>query len=186
MKKLYEEADVQAVADAIREKNGLMDTYTISQMAAAISAIETGGGGLPYGWATGEFTPEEDTAGTTSENYGIEITHGLGKIPNYVFIYSTSPEMNNSFLRATMLVSFGEYFEETCPEPYCYCPEYEYSRGIRNNPTSTAGMSIVNTTVGYGADGGTNRQTFFLPKTSIAYPYAGGVTYKWIAIRTEE
>ena len=46
-KKLYEESDVQAIANAIRTKNGLTDTYTISQMAAAISAIETGGGGLP-------------------------------------------------------------------------------------------------------------------------------------------
>ena len=45
-KKLYEESDVQAIANAIRTKNGLTDTYTISQMAAAISAIETGGGGL--------------------------------------------------------------------------------------------------------------------------------------------
>lgn len=44
-KKLYEESDVQAIANAIRTKNGLTDTYTISQMAAAISAIETGGGG---------------------------------------------------------------------------------------------------------------------------------------------
>lgn len=38
-KKLYEEASVQAIADAIRAKNGEMTTYKIGEMAAAITAI---------------------------------------------------------------------------------------------------------------------------------------------------
>ena len=38
-KKLYEEASVQAIANAIREKNGEASTYKIGEMAAAISAI---------------------------------------------------------------------------------------------------------------------------------------------------
>lgn len=38
-KKLYEEASVQAIANAIREKNGEMTTYKIGDMAAAIAAI---------------------------------------------------------------------------------------------------------------------------------------------------
>lgn len=42
-KKLYEEASVQAIANAIREKNGEASTYKIGEMAAAIAAI-TGGG----------------------------------------------------------------------------------------------------------------------------------------------
>ena len=41
--KLYEESNIQAIADAIRGKNGLSDTYKTSEMAAAISAIEIGG-----------------------------------------------------------------------------------------------------------------------------------------------
>ncbi len=39
MKKLYEETDIQAVADAIREKNGSTDTYKVSEMAQAIRDI---------------------------------------------------------------------------------------------------------------------------------------------------
>ena len=39
MKKLYEEAAVQDIADAIREKTGGTETYKISEMAAAIEAI---------------------------------------------------------------------------------------------------------------------------------------------------
>ena len=38
-KKLYEEASVQAIANAIRAKNGEMTTYKIGEMAAAIAAI---------------------------------------------------------------------------------------------------------------------------------------------------
>lgn len=44
-KKLYEESSVQAIADAIRAKNGSTDTYKIAEMPTAISAIQTGGGG---------------------------------------------------------------------------------------------------------------------------------------------
>ena len=41
--KLYEESNIQAIADAIRTKNGLTNTYKTSEMAAAITAIQTGG-----------------------------------------------------------------------------------------------------------------------------------------------
>ena len=41
-KKLYEESNIQAIADAIRSKNGTTDTYKVSEMAGAIGAIEAG------------------------------------------------------------------------------------------------------------------------------------------------
>lgn len=41
--KLYEESDIQAIATAIRGKNGSSDTYKVSQMATAIANIPTGG-----------------------------------------------------------------------------------------------------------------------------------------------
>ncbi len=41
MIKLYEESNIQAIADAIRAKNGSADTYKTSEMAVAISAIES-------------------------------------------------------------------------------------------------------------------------------------------------
>ena len=39
---LVNESNLQNIANAIRSKNGLSDTYTPSQMAGAISAISTG------------------------------------------------------------------------------------------------------------------------------------------------
>ena len=43
--KLYEESDVQAIANAIRTKNGLSSVYKIADMPAAILAIEGGDDG---------------------------------------------------------------------------------------------------------------------------------------------
>lgn len=42
MKKLYEEASVQDIADAIREKTGGAETYKIAQMGDAVRGITTG------------------------------------------------------------------------------------------------------------------------------------------------
>ena len=38
--KLYEETDIQNIANAIRVKNGLTDTYKVSEMASAIENLE--------------------------------------------------------------------------------------------------------------------------------------------------
>ncbi len=63
-KKLYEESSVQAIANAIRAKNGETTTYKLGEMAAAIQAIATGGSGESWTdsytvFATGTFTPAE-------------------------------------------------------------------------------------------------------------------------------
>lgn len=50
--KLYEENDIQAIANAIRGKNGSTDTYMVSEMATAINDIPSGGN-------LEDFIPEE-------------------------------------------------------------------------------------------------------------------------------
>ena len=45
MNKLYEETSIQDIADAIREKNGSTQTYTVSEMGDAIRAVT--GGSVP-------------------------------------------------------------------------------------------------------------------------------------------
>ncbi len=40
-KKLYEETNISDIADAIREKNGTQNTYTVAQMPSAVRAIHT-------------------------------------------------------------------------------------------------------------------------------------------------
>lgn len=57
--KLYNETDIEAIADAIRAKNGSSDTYKVSEMADAIDDIPTGGGSVDYtdqDWPAGAIT----------------------------------------------------------------------------------------------------------------------------------
>ena len=42
MNKLYEETDIQNIANAIREKTKSTDTFKVSEMADAISEIKSG------------------------------------------------------------------------------------------------------------------------------------------------
>ena len=48
-KVLVNETSLTAIGNAIRDKNGKSDKYKPSEMAAAIGAIETGGGDIPSG-----------------------------------------------------------------------------------------------------------------------------------------
>lgn len=73
-KKLYEENSIKAIADAIRGKNGSTDTYKLSAMAAAITAIETGGGDQPQ-LNTPTISITEDTLTITpNKNNGNFVT----------------------------------------------------------------------------------------------------------------
>jgi len=44
VKKLYEESNIQAIANAIRQKSGSSETMLVSEMASAIENIPSGGG----------------------------------------------------------------------------------------------------------------------------------------------
>ena len=156
-KTLYEESDVQAIANAIRTKNGLTDTYTISQMAAAISAIEAGGGGLPEGMATGTFqcTP----ANMTKE---VSIEHGLGAVPRYViaFIDSGYATQNADVLFALT------YNNSSCP----------VSKSIAYSGDGSP--SVVDFVGIKTADTSTNA---YLPASNSAWFFFTR-TYRWIAV----
>lgn len=69
-KKLYEEASVQAIADAIRGKNGQSTTYKIADMAQAITDIPSGGG-APSFW-TGGLNPQLVDTITMEYNLGAD------------------------------------------------------------------------------------------------------------------
>ena len=69
-KKLYEENSIKAIADAIRGKNGSTDTYKLAEMAAAITAIETGGGAQPQLNAPTISITEDTLTITPNKNNG--------------------------------------------------------------------------------------------------------------------
>lgn len=73
--KLYEESSVQAIADAIRAKNGTTTTYKIGEMAAAIGGLETGG------------KIYVETVTFTSQKKQYTINHNLGEKPNFFMAF---------------------------------------------------------------------------------------------------
>lgn len=72
-KKLYEEASVQAIANAIRGKNGQSTTYKIADMAQAITDIPSGGG-TPSFW-TGGLNPQHIQTVTMTHNLSADTSY---------------------------------------------------------------------------------------------------------------
>lgn len=87
--KLYEETHIQAIADAIREKDGSTDTMLVSEMAEKISAISGGGG---------------DAGGLDALIDGsiTEVTSDVNEVSDYAFAYKNNLK-NANFPNATTL-----------------------------------------------------------------------------------
>lgn len=155
-KKLYEENSIKAIADAIRGKNGSTDTYKLSAMAAAITAIETGGS-LPSGMAMGTF---QCTPATMAKEVSIE--HGLGAIPRCVIAFVDSGDMTQS---GTVLFALS-YNDTKCP----------VSKSITWKASGTP--EIVDFASEKTADTAANA---YLPASASAWFFLTN-TYRWIAI----
>lgn len=74
-----EDTTLTAIADAIREKGGTSDPILTEGMAAAIAAIEAGGG-----CAIGTIIPADTSIDA------LEIDHNLGAIPEFVMLCASS------------------------------------------------------------------------------------------------
>ena len=151
-------------------------------MTALIKALSVGGGGdpvpvpaLPEGWDTGEFTFEEDLLGDENEE-GIFIPHGLGKIPNFVFIWVEEPiDIGRNQWRAIVKYNLGEEADGETGE-------------ITPINFDAVGMRMSNSThsaVRISPDWLDRPDAFYLPYYTATY-YKAGYTYRWLAVRFEE
>lgn len=108
-KKLYEENSIKAIADAIRGKNGSTDTYKLVEMAAAITAIETGGGAQPQLNAptisitndTLTITPNKNN-GNFVTGYNVYVNPGTGYV-----LFGTTTTLTNDLTQYS--VPPGDY-----------------------------------------------------------------------------
>lgn len=81
--KLYEESSVQAIADAIRAKNGSADTYTIGQMATAVTNLTSGGVRtcrVVVGTSTAEWTEADCDYLCDGTNDEVEIQAAIDEV----------------------------------------------------------------------------------------------------------
>lgn len=83
-KKLYEESDIQGIADAIREKNKTTNTYKVREMANAIIDIECGTPNLQSksvtytSNGTATITPDSRYDGLSSVDVTANVASGGG------------------------------------------------------------------------------------------------------------
>lgn len=106
-KKLYEESNIQAIAEAIREKNGSTVTYKTSEMPLAIQAMETGiDTTLESGGAT-EIDMAEDTKAYVN---GELVTGTVDTITGNLNVYAT----NITHTDGAIYLVAGHPFSDPC------------------------------------------------------------------------
>lgn len=161
------DAGLVRIADAIREKGGVSDKLAFPDaMAAAIVAIETGGG-LPSGLsavATGTFT-------LSSNAYVKSIEHGLGVVPNFVAVW-VEGDFDTSNNKSALIASFG------------------YKGNITIDSTDNDSFFIDCSTnasgaiLGVGTGCPSPQTAAFFTKATVVVGGAGtmksGLTYRWI------
>lgn len=183
--KLYEETDIQNIADAIRAKNNSTDTYKVADMPEAIRNIPSEGGIVPGGTlditqngkyditsyanvnvnvkgeSSGSDLPSNIRTGTfTLEENTQEsqvITHNAGVVPSGVFVLID--EMANPNAVATKTIGGMKIGRNEA---------IVFSN--TGNVTYGAVTSISDIT----------ETTFTIsPRNASSYPFAAGFTYRW-------
>ena len=114
--KLYDEASIQAIANAIRTKNGASDLYTVSQMPSAIDDIPTGGTDQTlefYTWLTLNDGAQVYVPGTITQDYSYYLVANnkqavVGGGHSFLISDSSTPTGQVSFRVEALTLKFGD------------------------------------------------------------------------------
>ena len=167
-------AKLTAIADAVREKAGTTDAMTLTQIAEAIAAIQTGGGEpVVYG----SMTLAETTTMVTPQypfNTLDTCETGLGYMPKLFVIYTTQMATNTLYgaITAMGLNSTGKLT----------CSFFTIGQG-----PSVSSYETYGSTINYGTSIPAPTFDFASGEVPI-YPYAkpsyiaAAVPYTWIAV----
>lgn len=164
------DAGLAQIAQAIREKGGTSASLAFPDaMAAAIAAIESGGG-LPSGvsaLASGTVTPSEDAKST------LGITHNLGAVPDFLVWWDTT---DLSSTVESGVAYFGASLEKRVKAS-------STSTTVNNNHFSVHGYNTSGTAGQTGSRvANTTRMTATTAAfvTTTTYPIKAGHTYRWV------
>ena len=182
--KLYDETAISNIASAIRTKNGTQNTYTVAQMADAIIAIPSGGGGItPTG--TISITNNGTYDVTTYASASVSVSGG-GSLPSNIVTgsvtFTSQPEVGTD-------VSFAHGLSGT---PTLFYVGLGDVSDLSIN-TNLSAMSIVNYQLVTNANkiiqSKTNIFSVTVDSTNITfnranatYSFALNTPYYWMAI----
>lgn len=178
--KLYEEDNIQAIANAIRSKNGSSDTYMVSEMAQAVLDISTG---LEY--ESGTWTPTEDIA-----RGEIQFTRTHTDAPVFIFLTDISASINNITQNTNHQFTWFDMYKlwgaslpsSTTNTAYQIVYWYVWGTSASLSGFRTITQSdTLDTNQNYGRWWVT--ESLFRPYTNNTTRYwRAGRTYKWIAV----
>ena len=168
--KLYEEGAILNIARAIREKNGSTETYTVSEMPAAIRALEIGGGiSIPgFNVTGGKFyiTGNNNTEAARTITHGLTNSSGQPITPQTIYIFDP--------LRT---------FTMTGPNAYTSTIQYDtiaakyYRRTVGNSQRANTLVDSTSDTTGLVV----NNTTFVLPNIMYYVMH----NFFWIAVGSD-
>lgn len=158
-----------AIADAIRAKTGGTDLLTLDGMAAAISAIQAGGGDI---WIqSGEIVRVEDTA----------INYGFGGIP--VDDSKGKPDILLFFLKTETSIKTKDYADKSffggIAAPAFLPSVYMYGRSSSSNIYAPF---VIDNTKAMVKDANTGYYHLANPGYMLSLTLFAGNTYTWVAI----
>lgn len=142
--KLYEEDNIQAIANAIRSKNGSSDTYTVSEMAQAVLDIPTGT------TPTGTKQVTIDSSGTTTEDVSayanVEITVPQGQYKPNIDATPTNPSIsvsNGGLITAEVMTQYvNDLLKPSFTEGYV--KSSDVSMKVKIGGSATQQLNTVN------------------------------------------
>lgn len=137
--KLYNETDIEAIADAIRGKNGSSDTYKVSQMAQAIDDIPSGGGG----WDVSDYLDMSKPSG--------ELASTITALPSDGTQYVFQGRTGITSISLPNLLSFSSNAFNGAKAQHIYVPSASvdnYSQNAFANCTNLVSLALPSCTNG--------------------------------------
>ena len=174
--------NLKSVADAIREKAGLEESFTFpAGFVEAIAGIETGGGGVLM--AGGTVTPAEKTN-------ELVLFHNLSAVPQFIFVSVASASMRTKGSIASVIITpkKGDLTSEVSlmigtTQTQAYYQTYSYYRVMFNSVSNTPTEDIVQTKAPYYT--ATNTEVRIYGTNYYGYTNYSEFdvqTYYWIAV----
>ena len=179
--KLYEESNIQAIANAIRSKLGISSKMRTSEMASKINSISSGGSSTGVDTSDANAKADNIEAGRTAYVKGEKITGTLPLISEFSSTIAPRWDEANQRLVVSVTNDGKRIFNETKIELRCLGEKFgdATAADVAAGKTFTSAEGLMLTgTAASGASGGVVRKTgsFTIDANSESYTFSTGLS----------